>query len=301
MQVLFLLPMVVSSLTDILMSFVQAGVNRIRAKKRQRDISRFKNATDEDLEPEDDRDLDVYLSFDQNDLGVAVFTNRIVGNELCPTLLRTFRAVDTVVGFDADREASFDKYTAKLEIAELILRLWRHPNGHCRNSVVSLPPDEIRSFVSSLSTAASVDFDFGTGALEKLYLTTKGCALRNFQGRDRAYLDSATKQASGMLALTRRYLTLLCALSQDETVAAAIGGYSTDDNDDSIRLDDNLPNMFFHFLEKLTSQDGGTNPNLEEGRCERTADILPRLGSLSPTQKQKTAEDVIGRRVRAKL
>jgi ubiquitin-protein ligase len=265
-------PIVITSLIQIASSFVQAGVNRARKKQRHRT----------GMDVDNDRDLDVYSSFDRRDLGVTVFANTIVNEKLCPTLLRTFRAVDAAEGVDADID-SFDKFSAKARIAELLLRLWSHPSGNCRESVASLPPSEICAFVSSVSTAAIVCLDFGTEGIEKMYMN------RN---------EQTVMHAAGNLLGMRNYLALLCALSRDERIAAYLGGCVAESPDCKL-VAVNLSNMIVQYLEKLTSVDGGTNQYLEEWDAgEPTSCIVSRLPDLSPPDKESMAKEVVGRRLR---
>jgi hypothetical protein len=76
-------PIVVTCLLRIASAFVYAGINRARERQRRRHGRR------PDQE-DDDRNIDIYLSFDPNDLGVTVFTNHLVSTKLCPSLIRTF-------------------------------------------------------------------------------------------------------------------------------------------------------------------------------------------------------------------
>jgi hypothetical protein len=218
-------PIVVTSLIQIISSFVQAGVTLARRRQQRRRRWGFGSETgDDEHEAGDDRDLDVYSSFDQNDLGVAVFTNRVVQETLCPVLVRTFLAVDVVEGFDADRDDCFNKSSAKSQIAELLLRLWAHPSGECRQSVTSLSTAEILHFAASLSTATGVMLDFAFGSLQKVYLSAKGCPLHTMGGIEKAFVEQQTSSAVGQLLGIRRFLALLCAMSEDERIASYLGG-----------------------------------------------------------------------------
>jgi hypothetical protein len=293
-------PIVVTSLIQIILSFVQAGVARARRKQQRRRRPGFGSQTgDDEHELGDDRDLDVYSSFDQNDLGVTVFTNRVVQEILCPVLIRTFHAVDVVEGFDADRDDSFDKFSAKSQIAELMLRLWAHPSGECRKSVAFLSTAEILHFASSLSTAAGVVLDFGFGSLQKMHTSAKGGPPHTMGGIEKAFVEQQASSAVGQLLGVRRFLRLLCAMSEDERIASYLGGHAVDMAKHK-RFMFNLSSMVVHFLEKMTSRDGGTNQSLEEGSCEPTSEVAARLGRLSIAEKTRLAEDVIRRRIRVK-
>ena len=264
-------PIVITSLIQIASSFVQAGVNRARQKQRHRT----------GLDVENDRDLDVYSSFDRRDLGVTVFTNSIVNEKLCPTLLRTFRAVDAAEGVDADID-SFDKFSAKSRIAELLLRLWSHPSGNCRESVASLPPSEICAFFSSVSSVAIVRLDFGTEGIEKMQMNPN---------------EQTTLHAASNLLGMRSYLALLCALSRDERIGSYLGGCVAE-NPECELVVVNLSNMIVQYLEKLTSVDGGTNQSLEEGDTdEPTSCMVSSLPDLEPDEKGSMAREVVARRL----
>ena len=288
-------PIVVTSLIQVASSFVQAGVNRARRKQQLRWGKSKKTRKGVD-EVGDDRDLEVYLSFDKNDLGVTVFAHRTVKEKLCPTLLRTFRAVDVVEGFDADRDNAFNKFSAKSQIAGLLLRLWSHPTGECRESVALLPASEIRSFASSVSTAARVDLDFAIEAIEKVYKASDEPQLmsRGMQN----YIEQHVSQAASQLRGTRSYLVLFCGLSRDERVAAYLGGRAVDSPECQIFLT-NLANMIVQFLEKLTARDGGTNQSLEDGNFEASSMISPRLAFLTRVEKKHLAEGLVRRRIHA--
>jgi hypothetical protein len=297
-------PVVLTALIEIASGFVQAGVRRAKNKQLNRQHrGRGRPASGDAVEanePDDDRGLDVYRSFDKNDLGVTVFTNQIVREKLCPTLLRTFRAVDVVEGLDADRDDSFSKFSAKSQIAELLLRLWCHPAGDCRESFAAVPSGEILSFASSLASVVAVDFDFASGALEKIRMSAKDSSTEPTEQRtQKAYLEQNISQAVGMFQGTRRFLVLLCTISQEERIARCLGGYSADDAFDTRQIAD-LSNIVIQLLDKLTSEDGGTNPSLDEVGSEPSSLLLSRLQTMSPTEKASTAGDMVRRRITTK-
>jgi hypothetical protein len=296
-------PVVLTALIEIASGFVEAGVRLARDKQRHRH-NRGRGRADDPSEldePDDDRGLDVYLSFDKNDLGVTVFTNQIVREKLCPTLLRTFRAVDVIEGLDADRDDSFSKFSAKSQIAELLLRLWSHPAGDCRESFAAVPSGEILSFASSLASVVAVDFDFASGALENVRMSANDRPTQpTAQRTQKAYLDQSISQAVGMFQQTRRFLALLCTISQEERIARCLGGYSSDDAFDTRQIAD-LSNMIVHLLDKLTSEDGGTNPSLEEVNSEPSSLLLSRCKNMLASEKAHTAADVVRRRITTKM
>lgn len=298
-------PVVLTSLIEIASGFVQAGVRRAKNKQRNRQHrGRGRPVTgdpEEIDEPDDDRGLDVYRSFDKNDLGVTVFTNQIVREKLCPTLLITFRAVDVVEGLDADRDDSFSKFSAKSQIAELLLRLWCHPAGDCRESFAAVFSGEILSFASSLASVVAVDFDFASGALEKVRMSANDRPAQPTEQRmQKAYLDQSISQAVGMFQGTRRFLVLLCAISQEERIARCLGGYSANDTFDTSQIAD-LSNIVIQLLDKLTSEDGGTNRSLDEVNSDTSSLLISRLQTMSSMEKASTAGDLVRRRITSKM
>lgn len=91
-------PAVLTELIRIAGTFVAAGVNRararVKAKLRGRGLKPQRGAGIEEPDFErdiiDDRQLDIYTSFDAKDLGVTVFTNQAVAKLLGPTLISTY-------------------------------------------------------------------------------------------------------------------------------------------------------------------------------------------------------------------
>lgn len=293
-------PVVLTTLIEITSAFVQAGVHRARNKQRSRGRAGAVADTQFD-EPDDDRGLEVYLSFDKNDLGVIVFTNSIVREKLCPTLVRTFRAVDIVEGLDADRDADFSKFSAKSQIAELLLRLWWHPAGDCRASFATLSASEILLFASSLSSAITLDFDFASSALEKVRMSSKDHPTTpKEQQIQKSYIEQSAAQAVGMFLGTRRFLSLLCAISQHEGIAVCLGGYSQDDSLDTRQITA-LSNMFVHLLDSMVSDDGGTHPSLEEQGSEPTSRLLSQVASMQPSKRARAAGEAVRRRISTKM
>jgi hypothetical protein len=183
-------PIVTTSLIDIISAFVQAGVRRATRKAK---IHRHRwDKESDDLT--DDRELDIYSSFDANDLGVTVFTNELVRENLCPTLARTFVDVSVVEGFDVEKHDSFSKLGAKSQIAELISRLWFHPSGAFKQSFLAIPDGVLVSFGASVVTAIGVDLNFGLEAVAKVLTSNRQ------RGRNSGYHAQSTSQAVGMIA-----------------------------------------------------------------------------------------------------
>jgi hypothetical protein len=298
-------PVVLTALIEIASGFVQAGVRRAKNKQLNRQHrGRGRPVTGDPVtvdELDDDRGLDVYRSFDKNDLGVTVFTNEIVREKLCPTLLRTFHAVDVVEGLDADRDDSFSKFSAKSLIAELLLRLWCHPAGDCRESFAAVPRGEILSFASSLASVVAVDFDFASGALEKVRMSANDRPTQPREQRmQKAYLDQSISQAVVMFQGTRRFLVLLCTISQEERIARCLGGYSANGTFETRQVAD-LSNIVISLLNQLTSDDGGMNPSLDEENSEPSSLLLSRLHTMSPAEKASIAGDLVRRRITTKM
>lgn len=110
-------PPVITELIRIPGAFVRAGTDRARTREhiaRLRKKPRRRNADPIDIDEDviDDRELDIYSSFDRNDLGVTAFTNQFVLKHLGSTLVLTFSALDAVEGADVEREHAFDKVSS---------------------------------------------------------------------------------------------------------------------------------------------------------------------------------------------
>ena len=113
-----------------------------------------------------------------------------------------------------DREYDFDKFLVKVEVADLFLQPWSHPNRECRMSVVkSVEPPDFLAFATSLSSALSVFFD---GAVQQLSTTLK--TIKSGRSRlDLGFIDAHLSAAAGSLLAARRLMLLLCTLSKEET------------------------------------------------------------------------------------
>jgi hypothetical protein len=88
-------------------------------------------------------------------------------------------------------------------------------------------------------------------------------------------------------------MLLLCTLSKEEKIAAVFGG--GDDEHNSTQPSKavvDLANMIVHFLDILTQEDGGTNPELELGLAESTFSMFQRADSMSQDEKKKLVEQI---------
>ena len=284
-------PLVLSALVDILSSFVQAGVGKARKKLQLRKQGRRANGTHSIEDTINDRNLQIYLSLGRDDLGVAVYTNKLVCNTLCPVLFRVFQAVDAAEGAEADRDNAFSKFSTKAQIAELVLRLWNHPNGACRRSILRMPEAELSSFIAGLALVVAVNFDFGFGAVEKVRKSADDTG-----GILKAYIDQATSQAVGSLQGGRRFLSVLFTLSQDNQLARRIGNQSSSGFD----MAKNVCNMVVQLLLRATGADGGTHCSLDEADAISTSELYKNFSSLSSSQRSQAADALVKKRTLAK-
>lgn len=216
-------------------------------------------------------------------LGAAVFTNRRVCEELCPTLLKTFRALDHIEGLNVDAEASFDKFSVKVEIARLLTRLWRHPNGECQKSIVQLPAEEISLFASSVAAAIGYLLDDACQRYSDVVKLSRRDT-RSLSPEDRAFQDKQTRGAVNGFLCGRTFLVLLHRLSENKGIARAIGQGSSAHE---------MATMLVHFLDILTDPDGGMHPDLDIlPQQDRTSAMLQRTGRMLAGEKTKLASDV---------
>ena len=269
-------PVVLTELVRVAASFVQAGVRRSRRGGR----NRHNDHTDPD-------DPALYLSFDKNDLGVAVFANDRVCRELCPTLLRAFRAMDIVEGLNVDVEADFDKYSVKLEISNLLTILWGLPNGRCKASILELPNEELASFICSLAAAITFLLD------DAIQRYTDACRLQNQIRRspqDNSFMERQSQGAIGNFCSSRKLLLLLWKVSeQNNQMARAIGT-----NQNAARA---VGSLVIHFLELLTSAGGQTNPDLDPiATSKRSSAISASVGKLDELSLRELVSKLVDSR-----
>jgi ubiquitin-protein ligase len=276
-------PIVVHDLVKIIVAFVHAGVHKAKVKQAGKGRSRRAlRPNNQDATDEDDRHLDIYHSFDHDDLGVAVFTNHLVLTNLCPTLLQTFCALDVIEGLDVDREHGFDKFQAKGEIADLLLWLIGHPNGLCMQSIAQLPAKPLVRFAKSVSAAFGFIFDDALHRLSDVAGAEKNKADSHLED----FINSQSKGAASRLHMSRIYLLLLCKLSKQPFIARCVAGSA----DESAALD--LATMLVHFIDKLTCAAGGTNPDLDP--CtELSSQILAQLPILAEEDVSNKCFDLL--------
>lgn len=290
-------PLVLTELIRVAAAFVRTGVSKARRKENRRSRRRGFGDQPQPLQSDeivDERSLDTYLSFDASDLGVAVFTNQRVCKELCPTLLQTFRALDIVEGLDVDREASFDKFSVKVEIADLLLRLWGHPNGECRASILRQPAKEMASFASSVAAAIGYLLD---DACQRFADVTKAAKRRSVpvvSRRDQAFIEAQTKGAVSGFMCARRLLLLLCRFSIEPAFASAIAK-------DPVTSAD-MAAMVVHFLDILTSPEGGTNADLDLMALtpESSKSLGSREASMSAFERRSAASSLVAARTKGR-
>ena len=251
---------VITELIRIPGAFVRAGVDRAKRRVRVKEYrkNRGRPLAQQQRKAIDERTLDVYLSFDRNDLGVTVFTNKFVQMHLGPTLVETFCTMDAIEGMDVEREHNFDKFAVKGEIAELIMRLWRHPSGEARDAIRSVADATLGRFLSSIAAALGLIVDNACHQLMDVKdilkhwelsspLTPRAKSLYNFH---------ANAVASG-LASGRKLLLLLCYLSEEDNIARLSGGTNTASNLVGSAAKD-LAQMILNFIDRFTCEDGTT-------------------------------------------
>ncbi len=280
-------PVVLTELIRIAAAFVQAGVSRAKRrqqlrKRRHSNESEFSDASD------DDHNVDAYLSFDQNDLGVTVFTNRLVCSQLCPALITSFSSLDIVEGLDVDKEHSFDKYSAKVEIGELLLRLWSHPNGECRTSIIMLPEKAIAKFAASLAAAIGFLLD---DAIHRFADVCRNRKRKSPSVQDQQFAERQVTSAVGGCLGARRLLLLICHLSHDDRLAAIMGGGC----EEASSVCSDLANMVIHFvINLLTTPEGGTKPDLETmGTNESTQSMFLRFSDMTKIEKGALVTEIL--------
>lgn len=270
-------PPVLTELIRIAGAFVRAGVQRalqkvkIQELKQRRGMMNRRSMEDDAVNDEvDERWLEIYLSFDAKDLGITVFANKYMLNNLCPTLISTFSALDAVEGMDVEREHDFDKFGVKFEVAELLLRLWSHPGGEPRLSIVALNKEVVSTFASSVAAALGLSLD---NALQQVR-DVRSIIMKTDSGmplppRDQQYFEAIAKRIAGGMQQARRYLVLLCQFSGDDRIAATLGGCAH-----RFPVSQDLATMFVQFLDKLTAEDGGTHPELDFRRSDIPTSML---------------------------
>jgi len=233
-------PVVLSEFIRVATAFVFAGVALARRNERK---SRSRNM--------DRRGMGNYTSLNRNDLGVTVFSNPLVKKDLCPTLIRTFRAVDHVEGLDVDKEASFDKYSAKGEIVELLIRLWGHPDGECKQSVLKMPSADIADFMAAVVATWGFFLD---DACQRFTVVARSVREHGKSMFDRSNMQDLRGAVSNF-AFGRKVLQLLYDFSNEPTVIKAVISCTKSSN--------SIASMMVRGLDTVTSDAGGLNESLD--------------------------------------
>jgi Ubiquitin-conjugating enzyme len=299
-------PPVICELIRIAGAFVREGVRRarIREKSKPHRQGRAKKAPnvdttappDEDFELDviDDRTLDIYNSFDKHDLGVTVFTNDFVAEHFCPVLMRSYIAMDAVEGLDVERENQFDKFVVKNEIANLLLRLWCHPNGASKKFLLESADDVLlNEFFSSVATALGFQMDYACQfiidtrdiriAHEQQFSHLSQSSLPPLPAREEFTISQHARRISSGMASCRLLLTILCLFSREDAIAALLGGARMARGSKSAVVD--LAAVVITVIERLTDEDGGINNDLELEHLssdDRSIQILERIDNVPP-------------------
>ncbi|KAL9180251.1 hypothetical protein ACHAXT_008221 [Thalassiosira profunda] len=236
-------------------AFVRASVNRAAARqmRKQRRPIRSGSLDGEEDDFIDRRDLDIYTSLDKNDHGVVVFASPVASKQLGPALVKTFVALEAVEGLDVEKEKDFFKNMVQQDLAELILRLWQHPSGEFRKSIVTLDASVLNRLFQCVAASISMDSD----TVYQTILDVKDTLEAHRQGfpmnpRTAGRLNNSYGRLASFLGSMRRYLMMLSYLSQDEGIAALLGG-ACDVNTAS----SDLGIMIVGLLDKFTGLDGG--------------------------------------------
>jgi len=306
-------PPVLCQLIRIAGAFIQEGVRRARTREkgkahRLRRGRNFKNSDpspkdaseEEDFERDliDDRALDIYHSFDSRDLGVTVFTNRFVTEQLCPTLMRAYMAMDAVEGMDVEREYHFEKFQVKHEVADLLLRLWRHPNGESRSSLVAnFNEVAMHEFASSVAGALGFQLDQSCQfildvrdirAAHEQQFSRMGREVPPLSPQDEHAVDHHAKFLSFSLYQCRRLLMILCDFSREDKIAATLGGAQSTLTGKRLGKSaaPDLAAMFVNLMDRITDEDGGIHPELEKRQLytdkNRSSALLDQIDSIPP-------------------
>ena len=151
----------------------------------------------------------------------------------------------------------------KSEVAELLLRLWFHPSGDAKRSILACGMQEISSFVSSLGSAIGLMLDSACLRLVDGRSIIKTVPPVPLSPRDAHNYEHIAEGVASGLASSRRLLLLLCHLSEDDAIAALLGGARTNEIGGVQSVTRNVASMFMNFIDKLTGEDGGTNSELD--------------------------------------
>jgi len=164
-------------------------------------------------------------------------------------------------------------------VAELLLRLWCHPSGDAKQAILASGMAEISRFVSSLGAAICLMLDDDCHKLVDLRDIVKGMLARGrMTPRETQTYDFLAQAVMGGLASSRRFLLLLCYLSEDDEFAALLGGARANENTDFQAATQNVANLLITFLDRLTNEDGGTSVDF----------IFPDINPLDSSKESRT-------------
>ncbi|KAK7466645.1 hypothetical protein BaRGS_00037253, partial [Batillaria attramentaria] len=160
-----------------------------------------------------------------SDLAAMVHTCPSAQTKLGPALLRTYISVDVVEGLDVDKD-TFDKYSSRVEISQLVKNLWSRTD--CRASILTqCGSDLFQSFLDSiLDTLLYVLHDSLSRLANVKKIETLKANEDEWQSltatekaeKDRFY-RSEESVASGFMRQAKKTLQFLDLLSQSEEVA----------------------------------------------------------------------------------
>jgi hypothetical protein len=213
-------------------------------------------------------------------------------NHLGSSLISIFSELDAVEGVDVELENNFDKFSVKSDVADLLLRLWSHPSGVARASIVRLDEDKISVFVSSVAAAIGLLLDdacLKLADVRDLWLerTSSRAFGQNFEFLSRAIASS--------LCSSRRMHLLLCHISEDQRIASICGGVNTKGstgNSNTAPVD--LASMFNNFIDRLTAEDGGTNPGLDLRQMTMpTSKLFSQASKMSDIARHAAIKDLL--------
>jgi Ubiquitin-conjugating enzyme len=213
-------------------------------------------------------------------------------NHLGSSLISIFSELDAVEGVDVELENNFDKFSVKRDVAELLLRLWSHPSGVARASIVCLEAEKISVFVSSVAAAIGLLLDDACLKLADVRdLLLEGTTSRAF-GLNFEFLSRAI---ACMLFSSRRMLLLLCHISEDKRIASICGGVNTKGTTaTSNTAPVDLASMFSNFMDRLTAEDGGTNPGLDLRRSTMpTSELCLKSSKMSDSARHAATKDLL--------
>jgi baculoviral IAP repeat-containing protein 6 len=200
--------------------------------------------------------------------------------------------MDIIEGLDVDREDAIDKFLVKSEIADLFLRLWMHPNGECRQSVLRVHSDRVEKFGSSISAAIGYLLDDAVHRLEDVCKDSKRRRSR-FSSSNQQFIEYQSDMATSNFLSSRRLLLLLIELSKEPKLASIFGGSEVKEGRRQSAAAD-LAIMAIHFLDRMTSSEGATDPGLDfrEKTEETTLSLFGRLSLMPLEEKGKVASSL---------